>query len=585
MPHRTAKLKLNHLLKPHRAAKLKLNHLLKPRQAAKPKLNHEQSRASGGMELQMYADFVFWGGPVLTVDANDLIAQAVAVRANRIIAVGEKEAVWKYVGPQTEQIDLRGRSLVPGLIDSHLHTAVFGANALAVDCRSPGVSSIEDIKELIREAAKKTPPGQWIRGWGYDHSKLKENRHPNRWDLDEAAPDHPVMLTRVCAHISAHNSKSLVIAGIGEHDEPPAGGEYERVDGKLSGVMFENAHMAMMKVASLSEQEIADAMEVAGKILAAQGITTVHDSGGYGKAQMAAIQEAIKTGRFKLRVYAMIVSFVENIRFVEDYLKLGVHTGFGDDRYRLGPIKLMIDGSSSGPTAATRKPYAVNPASSGIMSMEQAQIDDIVMRAHLGGWQMTCHAVGDRAVTAILDAIEKALAKAPRKDHRHRVEHCAMMTEGLLERVKALGVVPVPQPIFLYEFGDGYMVNYGKERAFDMFPCKRFLDAGIPAAGSSDCPITFSDPLLNMHLAVNRETQTGQCINADERVSIQEALRMFTYNGAYASFEEDTKGSIEVGKLADLVVLSEDLYATPAEKIRDVKADLTMIDGEIVYRR
>jgi predicted amidohydrolase YtcJ len=393
------------------------------------------------------------------------------------------------------------------------------------------------------------------------------------------------MLTRVCAHISAHNSKSLALAGIGEADEAPAGGQYERIDGKLSGVMFENAHMAMMKVASLSEEEIISAMEVAGGLLVKQGITTVHDSGGYGKAQMAAIQEAVRTGRFKLRLNAMIFSFVENIRFVEDFMKLGVHTGFGSDRYRLGPLKLMIDGSSSGPTAATLRPYASNPASSGIMSMEQEQIDDIILRAHLGGWQVTCHAVGDRAVTAILDAIEKALAQAPRADHRHRVEHCAMMTEGLLERVRDLGVVPVPQPIFLYEFGDGYMVNYGKERAYSMFPCKRFLDAGIPAAGSSDCPITFSDPFLNMHLAVNRETQTGQAINAAERVSVKEALRMFTRNGAYASFEEDRKGSIETGKLADLVVLSEDLLATPAGKIKDVKADLTMIDGELVYRR
>lgn len=533
----------------------------------------------------MKADLIFYNGPVLTVDRNNTIVSGAAIKENKIIFTGNSEDALKYKGENTRLIDLKGRSLIPGFIDSHLHTAVLGANSLAIDCRSPGVSSIEGIKELIREAARVTPKGQWIRGWGYDHSKLAEKRHPTRKDLDEAAPDHPVILTRVCAHISAHNSRSLELAGLKDDAPDPEGGVMDRENGVINGVMRENAHMQILKTSKLSTEELIHAMCAANDLLIKEGITTVHDSGGYGSLQMSAIQDAVKDGRLQIRLYPMIFSFVENLKFVEEYLAIGLHTGFGDDRYKLGPIKLMIDGSSSGPTAATLEPYASNPCDSGILSMTQDQVDDIILRAHCGGWQVTSHAVGDRAVTMIVDAIEKAMQKYPRENARHRIEHCAMVNEELLNRIKELGIVPIPNPIFLYEFGDGYMVNYGKDRAYRMFTNKSYIDRGIIAAGSSDCPITFSNPIMNMHLAVNRDTQTGQVINPDERITVEQALRMFTYNGAYASFDEEKKGSIEEGKLADLAVLSGDLLNTPSDRIRELSVDMTVIDGEIVFER
>jgi len=533
----------------------------------------------------MKADMIFYNGSVLTVDKNDSVVSAAAIKDNKIIYTGNSADASKYFGDNTRLIDLKGRSLVPGFIDSHLHTAVLGANSLAIDCRSPGVSSIEEIKELIKAAAEVTPKGQWIRGWGYDHSKLAEKRHPNRRDLDEAAPDHPIILTRVCAHISAHNSKSLEMAGLKDDTPDPEGGVMDRENGRINGVMRENAHMQILKTSRPSKVELINAMCAANDLLIKEGITTVHDSGGYGSVQMSAIQDAVKEGRLQIRLYAMMFSFVDNLKFVEDYLNIGLHTGFGDDHYKLGPIKLMIDGSSSGPTAATLDPYQSNPADSGILSMSQEQVDDIILRAHKAGWQVTSHAVGDRAVTMIIDAIEKALKQFPRDDHRHRIEHCAMVNDQILERLSRAGIVPIPNPIFLYEFGDGYMVNYGRDRAYKMFTNKSYFDRGIIAAGSSDCPITFSNPILNMHLAVNRETQTGQVINPNEKVTIQQALRMFTYNGAYASFDEDKKGSIEVGKLADVVVLSEDLLNVSPDRIRDVYVEMTIIDGKIVYER
>ncbi|NLY71512.1 MAG: amidohydrolase [Clostridiales bacterium] len=533
----------------------------------------------------MKADIIIYNGPVITVDSHNSIASAVAIKDNKIIYVGEKETALSFKHDNSNLIDLEGRSPVPGFIDSHLHMAVFGANSIAIDCRSPKVSSIEDIKKLVKEAAALTPKGQWIRGWGYDHSKLIEKRHPNRWDLDEVAPDHPVMLTRVCAHISAHNTKSLELAGLDDNSPDPEGGVMDRANGSLTGVMRENAHMMMMKNAQLSYDELMNAIKTANDILISQGITSIHDSGGYGSLQMRVMQDAIKDGYLKIRLYAMIFSFIENLKFINDYLKIGVHTNFGNDKFKLGPIKLMIDGSSSGPTAATLDPYESNPNDSGLLTMTQEQIDEIIIKAHKSGWQVTSHAVGDRAVTMILNSFEKASKLYPRKDSRHRIEHCAMVNEDILNRIKELNIVPISNPIFLYEFGDGYLKNYGKERAFRMFTNKSFIDKGIIAAGSSDSPITFSNPILNMHLAVNRATQTGNILNENERVTILEALRMFTYNGAYASFEEDIKGTIEAGKLADLVILSQSLLDTPADKIKDINVDMTIIDGEIVYER
>ncbi|MDI9493328.1 MAG: amidohydrolase [Bacillota bacterium] len=537
------------------------------------------------MEFKLTADYVFIGGPVITADKKNSVQTGLAVKGNEILFVGDEADAKKLIGEETKVIDLAGRSLVPGFIDSHLHMGVMGANSLAIDCRSPGVSSIEDIKKLIAERAKITPKGQWIRGWGYDHSKLAEKRHPNRWDLDEAAPDHPVMLTRVCAHISAHNSKSLEIMGITDESEAPPGGVYMRENGHVNGVLLEYAHMQAMKASMLTKEELLNAIELANDMLVKEGITSLHDSGGYGFVQMGAFQDAAEQKRLKVRVYSMIFSFVENLDFNNTYLGIGLHTGFGNERFKIGPAKLMIDGSSSGPTAATLKEYASDPGNYGILSMKPEDVDEFVLRAHKAGFQVTSHAVGDRAVTVIVDAIEKAMKAFPRENCRHRIEHCAMINDELLERIKALGIVPILNPIFLYEFGDGYMVNYGKERAYRMFAAKSFLDKGVLAAGSSDCPITFSNPILNMHLACNRTTQTGQVLNKKECIGVMDALRMFTYNGAYASFEEDIKGTLEEGKLADLVVLSEDLTKVKPERLKDVVVDMTFIDGENVYER
>jgi predicted amidohydrolase YtcJ len=534
------------------------------------------------------ADTVFINGQVITVNRTNDTAEALAVKGDAVVFVGTNADARSFM-KGAEVVDLKGRSLIPGFTDAHEHIPVRGGNELGVDCRSPGVKSIEDIKARIAERAKVTPKGGWIRGWGYDQSKLAEGRHPDRFDLDEAAPDHKVLIVRVCCHIAAFNTNALRYAGAADDGlKELAGGPVGQRNGVNNGVMFENACMEVLSTARPSLEEMVDALAVVGGMFLKEGITCCHDAGGHGAPSMKAFQKAVELDRIKTRIITMLFALVgDSTEFSNLYINSGIYTGFGNDRLKLGPIKIMIDGSSSGPTAATVEEYTSAPGNHGLLSLSQEYIDDIVLRAHTAGYQMTTHAVGDKAVIMYLDAVEKALKAHPRQDHRHRIEHCAMVGHNpdIIRRIKHLGVIPAAQPIFLYEFGDGYIRNFGEKRGGGMFPCASLLRAGIPVAGSSDCPVTFSNPLLNIHTAVNRTTQTGRLIGPDERISVADALRMFTYNAAYVSFDEKKRGSLEAGKFADLVVLSEPLLSISPEKIKDVVVDMTFIDGRKLYDR
>ncbi len=536
--------------------------------------------------MEKHASIVFINGKVVTVDKNNSIAEALAVIDNKIAFVGKSSDVKQWIGPKTTVIDLKGRSLLPGFIDAHQHILLHGTNELGVNCSYPAVKSIEDIKKKIKEIADKTPPGKWIRGWGYDDSKLTEKRHPNKRDLDEVAPNYPVNILRACGHISTSNSKGLEIAGIDDDTPSPEGGEIVKEEGKVTGVLKDIAHLdIMMKYAGYSEEELLKALSIANGQYIKAGITSIHDAGTYGPKQMKVLQKGIMENKINLRIYASVFALSNNKVFVEDYLKIGLHSGFGNEKFKIGPMKLMVDGSSSGPTAATRKPYSSNPLDSGILYMTEKELNDTILKAHLANFQVTAHAVGDKAIEMVINAIERALIQKPKKDHRHRIEHCALVDPELIGRIKKLGIIPIPNPPFFYNYGDGYINNYGNERVRYMFPCKSFVEKGIVAAAGTDCPITKAEPIFGIYSAVNRLTQKGKIAGPEECVSIEDAIRLFTINGAYASFEENIKGSLEIGKLADLVVLSDDILACRPEDIKNLKVDMTMIDGEIVFER
>lgn len=532
----------------------------------------------------MFADKVFLNGEVITVDRTDRVTEAVAIKGNRIIGVGTDDDIKPFIDEKTEVFDLNGKSLLPGFIDAHMHITTYGTNKLGVSCKAPHIHTVEDILRDLRKKAEQTPKGQWVRAWGFNELKIKEKRFPTRQELDSVTRDHPLIIVRTCAHISVVNSYALKKANIDEQTPDPPGGKIGRdANGIPNGILIETAHMQMFEEASFSIEEMRKALSMASKDLIASGITSIHDAGSYGPDSLRAIQQAVQSGDVKVRVYAMVGALNNSDAFVEKMVASGVTTGLGDARFKIGPVKVFTDGSSTGPTVATREPYTSNPQDYGILYYSQEELDRILVEAHRHGFQITAHAQGDRAIEMLLNTMEKALADYPRTNHRHRIEHAGIAMPDLLERMKTLDVIPIPNPPFFYEFGDSYIENYG-ERVNHMYPVRDFIDNGIISAGSSDCPVTHYDPLLGIHVAVNRISQSGREVGTNQRVNVLEAIRLYTWNGAYASFEEDIKGSIEVGKLADLVVLSDTILCTPEAGIKDLDVAMTIIDGEVLYR-
>lgn len=539
---------------------------------------------TNALRLPERAGLIFHGGRVHTVDTQNTIAEAVAVGGGRILATGSDAEVRALAGPGTRSIDLRGRSLLPGFTDAHGHFTGVGSSMEAIDCKAAGMRSIAALQEEVRRRAAMQPPGTWIRGRGYDQSRLAERRHPTRADWDAVAPEHPVIFTRTCGHILSVNSRALALAGVRDDAPDPPGGRYGRGDGRLDGVIFETAAAPLHTVAQLSREELCDGLLRANRAYLAAGCTSVHDAGGLTGPAFVPCQDLVTAGEILVRLYAFTTVNSRSNPLI-GMLNTGLHTGFGDARLRLGAFKVITDGSSSGPTAATRDPYHSNSDDFGILYWSQDDLDDLIGRAHRQGFQCTVHAVGDRAIEQTLNALARAQQEFPREGLRHRIEHCGICPPDLQRRVAAQGIVPAMQPAFFWEFGDGYIANYGQERADTMFPVRSLTEMGVRVAGSSDAPVTHYAPLFGIQQALTRATMDGQVCGPDERVDLTSAIRLHTINGAYASFEEDLKGSLEPGKLADLVLLADDLSRVPAAEIRDVGVLMTVVGGAVVHER
>ncbi|MGD8191144.1 amidohydrolase [Brevibacillus ginsengisoli] len=532
----------------------------------------------------MHTDYVFLNGEVITVDCQNGIAEAVAVKENRIVAVGSTEEIKQFIGEKTSVIDLQGRSLLPGFIDSHLHILAYGIDKLGVSCKEPHIQSLQDILNDLRAKALELSKGKCVRAWGFNESKIIEQRYPTRDELDEISTEHPIIVVRACNHISAVNSKALEMLGITKDTPNPKGGIIERDDqGEATGRLFENAHFQATKAFPFSEEDLRRALAMASADYVSAGITSVHDAGTNDSDSFRVMQQAARSGLVKVRIYAMVCAMDNPEEFIKNMMAAGITTGVGDERFKIGPAKLFTDGSSSGPTIATRKPYTSNPEDYGILYYTQEEVNRILGEAHQKGFQITAHAQGDRAIEMVLNCIEEAMTKYPSSNARHRIEHAGVTEPDLLARMKKLGVVPIPNPPFFYEYGDGYIKNYG-DRVNHMYPLRDFFDNEVIAAAGSDSPVTDYRPLFGIHVAVNRKSKQGTEVGGNQRVSVMEAIRAYTWNGAYASFEEDIKGSIEVGKLADLVVLDGSIMRSDLTSIADLSVEMTMINGELVYQ-
>ena len=538
---------------------------------------------------QILADIIIRNGRVLTVNQNNEIAEAVAIWGNQILAVGTNAELEAYQGPDTQVIDAEGKSVLPGFIDSHIHVGMFGLlDHGIINVAYPKVHSIADIQRLIREDAAKKKPGEWIKLNGYDHNKLEEKRHPTKEELDAAAPDNPVQLTRCCAHMGVYNTLALKVAGVERADQFAPDEVVLNPDGTLHGLLKETAHMSTSTKVEYAHEELVEGYVNASETLLSLGVTSAHDTGAWGAISTRAMQDACLSGAVKVRINMMVFDMFgkeSGIRYIDSFLATGIHSGCGNEHFRIGPIKLMLDGSSSGPSAAVIDGYSHAPEDHGIQVWTQEETDEAIQKAHKAGFQITAHAVGDLAVTMIVNAVEKALKAYPREGHRHRIEHCGLTNPDLIARIARLGMVPVSNPAFITINGTDYNRYYG-ERVQGMFPLKSYLEAGVTTAIGSDAPITYPDPMNSLYGALNRkDRKTGDLTGENQRVTVLDVVRMFTYNGAYASFEEGIKGSLEPGKLADVVILDQDLLTYPVEQVQDVAVRYTLVDGKVVYTR
>lgn len=518
----------------------------------------------------MGCDLVLINGNVVTMDRKLRHAQAVAVSGERILRVGNNSKVKPLIGSKTKILDLRGKTVIPGMIDAHIHFVDYGLSLGRIDLR--GAKSITEIQAKVASRAKETPAGRWILGRGWDQERLEEKRYPSRYDLDKASPDRPVLLNRVCGYVCVTNSVGLQLAGITKETPDPQGGQIDKdpSSAEPTGVLRDEAmSLVWRQVPPPTRAELVAAIEAAGRSALSSGLTSVHallrDS-----SYVEALQEARASGRLKIRVYMGIP-----VDLLDDIARLGIKTGFGDHWLKIGCIKILLDGSLGGRTAALKKPYADDPTNRGLLLYRKEELRELVSKAHRSGCQLAIHAIGDHAIDLALNAIEEAQDKTPREDHRHRIEHASIVSSQQIEKMARMNVIASIQPAFVAS--DFWAVDrVGKDREKWVYPFKTLFRKVVASAGS-DCPVERLDPLEGIWSAVTR----GGFL-PPERLRVDEVLYMYTVNGAYASFEENEKGSICEGKLADMVVLSKDPFMVPPGELKSIKVEKVIVGGQIV---
>ena len=523
-------------------------------------------------------ELILFNANIITIDDRHPRAQAVAIADGRFVAVGSNDKVRALATAKTKKIDLESRTVVPGFIDAHTHPAVAGRMHLRqVDC---DLRSIEAIQSAIRERAAKMPPGEWVLGFKYDDTKTSDGRPLSRDDLDRAAPDHPVYISHRGGHTAYVNSRAFELAGIRDDTADPSGGRFDRdaVTGKHNGRISEKATDPFDKIIpeANSRDDYRAGVKLISQMLSRAGITSVHDA--YGSADdLRAYQDAHAAGELSVRVYCLI-----GYGAIDRLLAAGIRTGFGNEWVRVGALKMTCDGSISERTARLSQPYVGRPDDYGIIVTPEQELYALASKAHQADWQIGIHANGDVGIDTVLRVYERLQREHPRRDPRFRLEHCTLVNDSLVQRIRALGAIPTPFSAYVYYHGEKFR-EYGAERLNHMFALRSFLDAGVRVAPGSDYPPGPFEPMMALQSAVTRTDMKGTVWGAQQRISIEEALRTQTLHGAYASFEENIKGSITRGKLADLVVLGRDPLREDPGSLVSIPIERTMAGGRWVF--
>ncbi|GMQ59160.1 amidohydrolase [Vallitalea sediminicola] len=538
-------------------------------------------------------DIILYNGKVITMDKDKPYATGVCIKDNKICKVGTDAQILEHIKDNSLLIDLQGRSLLPGFNDSHMHLINFAYTNSMI--RLAGLNSVEEIINRSKEIISKDTTGtSWIKGRGWNQNNFDKPRMLDRYDLDEISVDKPICFIRACGHVLVINSYALEMLDITGDTEQVAGGHFDVDDNnEPTGIFRENAmNIVYENMSSPTIDEIKEMIIGACELALSEGITSIQTDDldnfsdkDYEKI-IRAYEELRDDGKLPVRIYEQCL--LGDIETFQEFLNKGYRTGDGDDFFKIGPLKILADGSLGARTAYLSKPYEDDSSTCGIGKLTQAQLDQLVLCAHRNNMQIAIHCIGDKIMDMAFKSIKKAIKEYPRKDHRHGIVHSQITTKQLLNEFKEINAVAYIQPIFLD--GDISIVEkrIGKERAKDSYNFKTLIDMGVHTPYGSDCPVEPFNVLHGIYCAVTRKTLDGHLMEGwlpEQKVTIKQAISAFTKEGAYASFDEDIKGIIKEGMLADLVVLDNDIFAVDGDNIKDMNVDLTMVDGVIVYDR
>ncbi|GAB3262098.1 amidohydrolase [Arthrobacter pigmenti] len=549
----------------------------------------------------MLFDTLYTNGVFYTQDPARPVASAVGVSAGRIVSLDDEldRQFFRNVH------DLGGAAVVPGFNDAHCHLSYLGEATMQVDLRPAVCKTMDDLLAAIGSACASAPEGQWVQGAGYDQNYLND-LHPTAEQLDEVSGGHPVWLVHNSRHMGVANTAAFEAAGYpGRRNVPvPDGGAVPTdADGRAEGLLQETARALVTDaMPAPTVEDIADMIAAGSEAALAMGITSITEPGagaaehlGHGPYDMAAFQLARDTGRLGVR--ATVMPYLTTLHPIGNdggsadnhdpcSLDLGIRTGLGDEWLRIGPTKILSDGSLIGRSAFMCCDYESNNGSvadRGLLQFPEAELRRRIIGAHRAGWQVATHAIGDAALDVVMDLFEEAQQLYPRTDARHRIEHLSVASDEQISRAARLGLVPVPQGRFVYELGDGAARAMGADRAALAYRIKALLDAGLEVPASTDAPVVSADPLLNIHAMVNRKTASGADFTPAERITVAQAVRAYTVGSAYAVHEESRKGTLAHGMLADLTVLSDDLHEVEPAGIENVKVAATVVGGQLAY--
>src|SRR3954469_526912 len=522
-------------------------------------------------------DLIVVNAGVLTSDAAQPRAEAFAVKDGRFTAVGATTDIRNLASARTPVIDAQRMTLVPGFIDAHSHPSgveeLYGVNT--------NLRTVREIQAAIRAKVETTAPEVWITGFMFDDTKL--DRPLTRKDLDEATTEHPVSVAHRGGHTNFYNTKAFELAGITNDTPDPPDGRFFKDNGQLNGRVAENARNVFNRVGKREtftpdqqRDRARKGMAHMSKLFNAAGLTSIHNAG-TSQEHILAYEDCRRNGELTHRAYMMIRS----PQAFNGLKAANIYTGFGDEWIRIGGVKFVADGSASERTMRMSTPF-VGTSDYGILTMTQEQLYEAVGDAHAHNFQVGVHANGDVTIDMVLKAYERALQRWPDPDRRHRIEHCTLVNPDLIRRIKASGVIPTPFWTYVYYHGEKWK-EYGDDKLAWMFAHKSFLAAGIRVPGASDYEPGPFEPLMAIQSMVTRKDYKGRVWGASQKVTVDQALTIATINGAHASYEENIKGSITAGKLADFVVLEKDPHNADPAQIINIKLNRTVVGGKTVF--